>query len=746
MQYISLKIAGNPSANSGFGPLVSFNSPDFDLEDKYPVGFDAAPYVVSVKIEGNQVVYRIFINNVHSYGASRLGRLFIGISTPRGWRLTDNRSPYDVLMAITDEFKRRCMRPIGSSWEYQNVSFPVDFSDFCSQFTIEQAAMPWHAMADNAPVGHLIRSESEIALILKDVQYPQFENFSEIFIAPAGSPQTEEVTGIEIPRRPVYMVSVNGAIIKTVHSLSERVVVTPLNPEHYETETFTIAEVLANPAAYHPQVTVDAATERVEVRPRPRQKRFTVDFVPALEGLRKHPDQFRLYINNVQVPMDSNFSFTRTGHMITFDPAAVRAEYTGTDYEVYGDVMVSGDRITVTGRKLEKKPPVVTVRDRDINRPEKTAGAAGERIKVVLPRDFEFTSKNHEHALDVRLMQNLGCGDFLLIQQTYVHFKEEIERTSKNKTVRRYVGYMPVLAEWMSKTAFLEFTEDGHTYATQPIPVSSLQSTVQSWSPSKLAPKTLGNDKQFVWAIVAFFAGVLLTLAGVWGWNHFFGGEKAPEQDPNSIPVTVDQNAGAADNGAGASGSDVAAQPDMLTAEQAKDFFDRSNGILANAALTFGQVEALKTEYSNMQSKLSPELAQANQENIARLNLYAKIVAAFKSVDDDSIEMLANYAAKDLNKVPDAKLLGQKHFESLHYLLWSRLKPNGKEAPLSDAERKNAAKYLKEHAGAFNAFSDLPTYDKVSPAPKTVDKKQTKKEGDGETNKQDKGLSAGGQR
>ena len=732
MQYISLKIAGNPAANSGFGPLVSFNSPDFVLEDKYPVGFDAAPYVVSVKIEGNQVVYRIFINNVHSYGASRLGRLFIGISTPRGWRLTGGRSPYDVLMAITDEFKRRCMRPIGSSWEYQNVSFPVDFTDFCQQFTIEKEPMPWHAMADNAPVGHLIRPESEIALLLKDVQYPQFENFSEIYIAPVGTPQTDEVTGIEIPRRPAYVVSVNGATIKTVSSLSERVVVNPLNPEHYETEAFTIAEVLANPAAY-PQVSVDVASEKVEVRPRPRQKRFTVDFVPALEGLRKHPDQVHIYINNVQVPMDSNFSFTRTGAMITFNPDAVRAEYTGADYEVYPEVSVNGDRITLSGRKLEKKPPVVVnpPHKKDGNKPATAVpgGGAESAIRIVLPEKFEFSSDNHEHAIDVRLMRGAGGGEYEVIQQTYVRFHPEDVQSGKNKS-RREVGYMPVLAEWMKWGAFLEFTEGGHTYATAQTSVAALQATVQSWSPSKLSPKTLGNDKQFLWAIVAFIAGVLLTLGCIWGWNHFFGGEKAAEeqQDLDSQEVVVDRT------GEGGGGVPVVTpDPNQLTTEQAADFFNRANAALAKPELTFAQIESLYNEFTNMQPKMSQEIATGNSENIARLNLYNKIAKAFEVADDASIEMLANYAAEDLNKVPDVALLARPHFSALHYLLWSRLKADGNEDKLTPDQRKQAAQYLKKHAHEYEAFIKLPAYVKLFPAtqtppkqPKTTEKKTEK--------------------
>ena len=39
-QYISLKVCGRPHENSGFNPLVYFNSPLFDVPDTVYSGFN----------------------------------------------------------------------------------------------------------------------------------------------------------------------------------------------------------------------------------------------------------------------------------------------------------------------------------------------------------------------------------------------------------------------------------------------------------------------------------------------------------------------------------------------------------------------------------------------------------------------------------------------------------------------------------------------------------------------------------
>ena len=105
---ISLKVCGNPDANGGFQPMVIFNSPSIEIKDTFYTGFDANSYFFTIKIEKNQVVYKLIKNNVSSLGASRQGSLVIGIAIPKGYKL-DVASPYDVLMELKKAFITRCM-------------------------------------------------------------------------------------------------------------------------------------------------------------------------------------------------------------------------------------------------------------------------------------------------------------------------------------------------------------------------------------------------------------------------------------------------------------------------------------------------------------------------------------------------------------------------------------------------------------------------------------------------------------
>lgn len=56
---ISVRVNGRPASNSGHIPLVSINSPQFQLEDKEYVGFNDNSYFFTVKIVENYVIYKL---------------------------------------------------------------------------------------------------------------------------------------------------------------------------------------------------------------------------------------------------------------------------------------------------------------------------------------------------------------------------------------------------------------------------------------------------------------------------------------------------------------------------------------------------------------------------------------------------------------------------------------------------------------------------------------------------------------
>ena len=58
---ISLKVCGNPDANSGFQTMAIFNSPSIEIKDNFYTGFDANSYFFTIKIEKNCWVVSLYL-------------------------------------------------------------------------------------------------------------------------------------------------------------------------------------------------------------------------------------------------------------------------------------------------------------------------------------------------------------------------------------------------------------------------------------------------------------------------------------------------------------------------------------------------------------------------------------------------------------------------------------------------------------------------------------------------------------
>ena len=101
---IALKINGNPSANAGYASIGMHNSPLFQLPDG-AAAVGNVPFYFTIFIEPRFTQYTIVHNNVKSFGAQRDGALKIAISIPAGYKLSNNISPYDVLMQVDQRFR-----------------------------------------------------------------------------------------------------------------------------------------------------------------------------------------------------------------------------------------------------------------------------------------------------------------------------------------------------------------------------------------------------------------------------------------------------------------------------------------------------------------------------------------------------------------------------------------------------------------------------------------------------------------
>lgn len=215
-KYISLKVCGNQYANSGFMPLISFNSPTFEVTDSEYSGFNSNSYFISVKIEMSQVVYTLVKTNVRSCnGALREGSLKIAISVPKGYRISGGITPYQVLMKIKDFFMSSCMTckdSVNGIYEFNSgIINPAILDDLAREFPLETFAGPYHPMTAGAPKGYITISEESMNLLFNDIQYAEFSVYSEVIVAQTVKDTNyNPIMNLPIPRVSRFRVMIDG--------------------------------------------------------------------------------------------------------------------------------------------------------------------------------------------------------------------------------------------------------------------------------------------------------------------------------------------------------------------------------------------------------------------------------------------------------------------------------------------------------------------------------------------------------
>lgn len=326
-KFISVKVSGNPDPNGGFGSLIMFNNPRFELKDVFYGGFESNSFYYSIRIDQSQVVYKIIKNNVRSHGAIRAGALSLAFSIPKGYKVNGYK-PYEVLMDLLYTFLKNCMTcrdEIADTYEFNDVRVPLDALDeTAKKYTLTESESPWRTMSNDARIGCIQAEEIQIEQLINDVQYDEFEKYSEVLIAEnVGDNCTfNRITGLEIPRRPVYTIVVdndNNSIAKT-KEVDEPITIEPkVDSRYYEWKPirFTISELLNGD--YVEGVNFDRIAEIINVSTASYKypKEFNIRVVFTSEenedAIYSHMGQITIRYNEQMVSLDKDFMFTLKG-------------------------------------------------------------------------------------------------------------------------------------------------------------------------------------------------------------------------------------------------------------------------------------------------------------------------------------------------------------------------------------------------------------------------------------------------
>lgn len=324
-KFISVKVSGNPDPNGGFGPLIMFNNPRFELKDVFYGGFESNSYYYSIRIEQSQVVYKIIKNNVRSHGAIRAGALSLAFSIPKGYKVNGYK-PYDVLMNLLYTFQKNCMTcrdEIADTYEFNDVRVPLDALDETAEkYTLTESESPWRTMSNDARIGYIQAEEIQIEQLINDVQYDEFEKYSEVLIAEnVGDNCTfSRITGLEIPRRPVYTIVVDGKPYLKTNEVDKTFTIKPeVDNSYYEGEPikFTISDLLNGD--YVEGVVPNRIKEIINVSTasykHPKEFNIRVVFTTERNEAAKYllNGQISIRYNGYEVSLNKDFMFTLKG-------------------------------------------------------------------------------------------------------------------------------------------------------------------------------------------------------------------------------------------------------------------------------------------------------------------------------------------------------------------------------------------------------------------------------------------------
>ena len=366
---ISLKVCGNPDANSGFQTMVIFNSPAIEIKDAVYVGFDANSYFFTIRIEKNQVVYKLVKNNVSSLGASRQGSLVIGIAIPKGYKLDKCISPYDVLIELKNRFLAlfmTCKDPATEKYEFNTIRVqPNILDDIAGSYSLVPVQMPYRAMSVGAPIGYLTATEEQIKLLLNDVQYPAFTKFGEIVVAASvqGTNYTP-IPNIAIPRKPEYSIYYDGVLQPEVVSDPKKLLTVngTGDTRFFENDSlmFTLEELLNGESV--PNVSIDIANEIINVSCKaliiPITRKINVVFVPkeAETYFFTRRNEWGLFYGNQSIPLEHDLSFELSGEQLQllYTPKNFKIQQSRKDQYEVKVTSVSSKEIRITAEKIRR--------------------------------------------------------------------------------------------------------------------------------------------------------------------------------------------------------------------------------------------------------------------------------------------------------------------------------------------------------------------------------------------------------
>ena len=369
INHISVKVSGNPDSNSGFVPILLFNSPSFAVDDQFYVGFDNCSYFYTIKTTKVQTIYKLVKNNVRSYGATRAGSLVIAFSVPKNYTIDGGETPYDVLEELKNEFLKKCMTckdPVRETYEFNPGRIDLHVLDeVANKFTISPHPSPDRVMNPTAPIGYIVKSDIEIEKLFHDINYPEFDNYSEVIVAETVN-QTSyiPINNIQIPRLKNYAIYVDGVYKISCTDVNKIITVSSTKSQEYYNNNsikFSIQNLIDGDIL--PGFDLQEIKERIDISTvgwaTPKNRTIKIKIVPNEfeEYFFTNRHLLKVTVKDKKIELDNNLYFTLVGEQIAeIKKGTIRFEIEQNGKYKLSKVNLAGDEFRLTVEEIKRQP------------------------------------------------------------------------------------------------------------------------------------------------------------------------------------------------------------------------------------------------------------------------------------------------------------------------------------------------------------------------------------------------------
>ena len=306
---VTLGIAGTAASSGGLQTLINIDSP-LDLKQdplfNESLGGD---FIIELKHTAEYIFLRYLArpDTVHSYGAGRSGRLWIGMTIPRGKRFANDVSPYTVLKDVLETLRHNYMTARGDgSYEFNPGSYlRAPFDDLLeNRYPLEDFPGRYVEMTGERQAVVCPVDENAMTRFFADTQYDEFKDVGSVMVSLNQSWSGAGIIKVEIPRPvhfDVFVSSTKYGVLTSPDQRFERTLPPPDDIHDQLHVSFSLSELRKGACCSF--AWVDEAKEEIHLYPTFPERSFRLDFdfrssTGSLSDVSCEPERFYLSASN----------------------------------------------------------------------------------------------------------------------------------------------------------------------------------------------------------------------------------------------------------------------------------------------------------------------------------------------------------------------------------------------------------------------------------------------------------------